>query len=310
MNNIIVIQTRPGIGDLCIFLSSIHEIAKQNKNYKVYLLTKERTRAKNILQNDNFIFEIIYIDREKFISRHSGIFGFFNMVQDLKKYRFQKAYIMHYSLRYHLVCFLLNIRQIFSYGFFKKNENISKKIYDSTLKWLSIKKFNSNAKIKILDFKGNKKNIIIGIGSSGPTRRWGVKNFYNLIKKISTIDKFNFYIAAGKNEKNEFKQLKKKFNKDINIFSLCDHQIYDALKIIKGSKMYVGTDSAFMHLSAAVEVKSFGLFGDTPTNYGEYTNYIIPILPEGYQFIGHGSDAMNKISSNYVFSIIKKFLCK
>ena len=30
MKKILILQTRPGIGDLCIFLSAMHEIAKKN----------------------------------------------------------------------------------------------------------------------------------------------------------------------------------------------------------------------------------------------------------------------------------------
>ena len=45
MKQILILQTRPGIGDLCIFLSSIHEIAKKNLDKEIILVTKKRTRA-------------------------------------------------------------------------------------------------------------------------------------------------------------------------------------------------------------------------------------------------------------------------
>ena len=65
MSNILIIQTRPGIGDLCIFLSSMHEIAKKNKDDKIFLLTKKRTQAKNILKDDLYIKNVFFIDREE-----------------------------------------------------------------------------------------------------------------------------------------------------------------------------------------------------------------------------------------------------
>ena len=77
---------------------------------------------------------------------------------------------------------------------------------------------------------------------------------------------------------------------------------------IKNSKIYVGTDSAFMHLSAALKVKSFGLYGDTPVNYAEYSDFIIPILPIGYETISHDSNAMEKISADHVYSQISDFI--
>ena len=63
-----------------------------------------------------------------------------------------------------------------------------------------------------------------------------------------------------------------------------------------------------MHLSAGLKVKSFGLFGDTPTNYAEYSSYIYPILPEGYKSISHNSNAMDKISVDHVINNLRNFV--
>ncbi len=76
MSNILIIQTRPGIGDLCIFLSSMHEM--QNKiKMTVFSINQERTQAKNILKDDRYIKNIFFVDRDNFGSKHSGISGFF-----------------------------------------------------------------------------------------------------------------------------------------------------------------------------------------------------------------------------------------
>ena len=103
MSNILIIQTRPGIGDLCIFLSSMHEIAKKNKGSNIFLLTKKRTQAKNILADDKYIKNIIFTDRGEKNSKHSGIKGFFRLLNELKNFNFSKVYIMHASPRYILL---------------------------------------------------------------------------------------------------------------------------------------------------------------------------------------------------------------
>ena len=59
--SICIVQTRPGIGDMCVFLPYIHLIAKNSKE-KVTIITKERSRAKDFLQYDPNILKIIYID--------------------------------------------------------------------------------------------------------------------------------------------------------------------------------------------------------------------------------------------------------
>ena len=46
MKKILIIQKRVGIGDFCVFLPSINEIAKFFKNHEIDILTQERTQAK------------------------------------------------------------------------------------------------------------------------------------------------------------------------------------------------------------------------------------------------------------------------
>tara|TARA_B100000989_G_scaffold288643_1_gene259556 strand:- start:49 stop:978 length:930 start_codon:yes stop_codon:yes gene_type:complete len=309
VSNILIIQTRPGIGDLCIFLSSMHEIAKKNKGSNIFLLTKKRTQAENILADDKYIKNVLFIERDNKNSKHSGITGFFKLKNELKHYNFKKIYIMHASPRYFLLGKLLGAKEVFSYGLFKKNENISSKIFEVTKKWLLINHYNTNATINITrNVENNTNNIVIGIGSSGETRRWSKDKMVNLITKINKKKKYNFLLVAGISEKLLADEIIENLNTNVNIESLCEKSIYDILTKIKNSKIYIGTDSAFMHLSAGLKVKSFGLFGDTPTNYAEYSSYINPIIPLGYKSISHNSKAMDKISVDHVINSVNNFI--
>jgi len=310
LNKILIFQTRPGIGDLVLFLSAIHQIAKQNKKHDIFLVTKERTRAKDVLKYDQHIKKIIYLKDFTKNKKMNLILQTINIYKRLKKYDFNKVYIFHYGIRYFFLCKLMKIKSIFSYEFLKKNENISKKIYTKTKEWLRIKKYNTSANIILdkafLNFK-NKNSIAIGIGSSGLSRRWKLDSFIKLIKLINQKKKFRFYLVAGKNEKKDALKIIKKC-KGININSLCDKSIDSIMRTIRGSKFYVGTDSAFMHLSAALKIKSFALFGDTPLNYAEYSKRIKPIIPKNYKTITHGSNAMSKITVDHVWSNIQEFI--
>ena len=309
MSNILIIQTRPGIGDLCIFLSSMHEIAKKNKDDKIFLLTKKRTQAKNILKDDIYIKNVFFIDREEVGSKHSGIKGFFRLLSELKEFNFKKIYIMHASLRYFILGKFLGAKKVYSYGLIKGNDNISNKIYNVTKKWLSISEFKTTSEINVVGKNSeNINNIIIGIGSSGLTRRWAIEKIVDLVTRINKKKIYKFFLVAGMNEKKLADEIISDLKNSVDIDSLCEENIYNILLKIKNSKIYVGTDSAFMHLSAALKVKSFGLFGDTPVNYAEYSDFIIPILPIGYETISHDSNAMEKISVDHVYSQISDFI--
>ena len=65
------------------------------------------------------------------------------------------------------------------------------------------------------------KNIIIGIGGSGPTVKWPIENWITLIDYLNKNFTTNFIIAGGKNEEVEFNLIKEKLRID-NIFSLCN----------------------------------------------------------------------------------------
>ena len=287
----------------------MHEIAKKNSGSNIFLLTKKRTQAESILSDDKYIKSILFTDRGEKNSKHSGIMGFFKLKNELKKYNFCKIYIMHASPRYFLLGKFLGAKEIFSYGLVKKNENISNKIFQSTKEWLSIDSYNTNAEINIkTKNKDNINNIIVGIGSSGVTRRWSKEKIISLIKKLNEKKKYNFLLAAGMSEKLLADDIVDILKDKVVIESLCEKNIYDILLKINNSKIYVGTDSAFMHLSAGLKVKSFGLFGDTPTNYAEYSSYIYPILPEGYKSISHNSNAMDKISVDHVINNLRNFV--
>ena len=59
---VLVIQQRPGIGDLVIFLPFIRKIVSKF-NSPVSILVKANSKADEILKNDKDIDQIIYLDR-------------------------------------------------------------------------------------------------------------------------------------------------------------------------------------------------------------------------------------------------------
>ena len=61
---VLVIQQRMGIGDMVIFLSYIHAIARK-ENCPVSILVKENSRADEFLNQDKHIDKIILLDRKR-----------------------------------------------------------------------------------------------------------------------------------------------------------------------------------------------------------------------------------------------------
>ena len=185
---ILAIQNRMGIGDMVIFLPYIEAVAKKY-NSQVTLLVKENSKAEHLIKDNKYINEIIILKRDQTKKGfHDGLNGFFRLVSDIKKYQFDKVLIFNSSLRYKLVCKFAGINDIYQYPLFKKkNQHIieaANKLLKNNFN-LEIKsdpvidvKDENVQKIKLkFNFSDEVKNILLGIGGSGPTKRIPPKVF-------------------------------------------------------------------------------------------------------------------------------------
>jgi heptosyltransferase-2 len=309
MDKGLIIQTRPGIGDLCMFLPYIQQIKEHNKDFQFTLITKKRTAAKQILKYEQSVNQIVYLEDEILEITKSKINNFFKILNFIKKNSFSKIYIMHFSIFWFLVAKTAGIKNIYKYGILKKNVDIYLNALEQNKRWLQNINLSSQTKIAYLQ-NNNKSNnqIIIGIGSSGPTKKWPTENYIELIKRISNKN-IIFYLAGGNNEiENQIANKIINEIKENKVESLCSLSIEEIMPIINSSKLYIGNDTGFMHLSAGLNIPAIGLFGDTPLSYANYTKNILPIIPENFKTVGHNSVAMNKITVDQVFNEVKKFI--
>ncbi|MFY8170377.1 MAG: glycosyltransferase family 9 protein [Candidatus Fonsibacter sp.] len=309
MNKGLIIQTRPGVGDLCMFLPYIQQIKEHNKDFAFTLVTKKRTAAKQILKYDQSINQIVYLEDETIATTKSKINNFFKLLNFIKKNNFSKIYIMHFSIFWFLLAKISGIKNIYKYGILKKNVDIHLNALEQNKRWLQDP--NLSSQTKIIYPQNNSKNnnqIIIGIGSSGPTKKWPTENYIELIKKINDKN-IKFYLAGGNNEiENQIANKIINEIKENRIESLCSLSIEEIMPIINSSKLYVGNDTGFMHLSAGLNIPAIGLFGDTPLSYAKYNKNIFPIIPANFKTVGHGSMAMNQITIGQVLNEVKKFI--
>jgi len=309
MDKGLIIQTRPGVGDLCMFLPYIQQIKDHNKNFQFTLITKKRTAAKQILKYEPSINQIVYLEDEILEITKSKINNFFKILNFIKRNNFSKIYIMHFSLFWFLVAKISGIKNIYKYGILKKNVDIYLNALEQNKRWLQDTNLSSQTKITYLQ-NNNKSNnqVIIGIGSSGPTKKWPTENYIELIKRIGNKN-ITFYLAGGNNEiENQIANKIINEVKENRVESLCSLSIEEIMPIINSSKLYIGNDTGFMHLSAGLNIPAIGLFGDTPLSYANYTKNILPIIPENFKTVGHNSMAMNKITVDQVFNEVKKFI--
>tara|TARA_B100001029_G_C14972669_1_gene401213 strand:+ start:27 stop:950 length:924 start_codon:yes stop_codon:yes gene_type:complete len=298
---ILIIQTKIGMGDMVIYLPYIHAISKKY-NKSVSVLVKNNSRAKELLDEDNHINEIIDLKKEM-----DGIGGIFKLSRELKKRNFDKVFIFNSSLRYNLIAKLAGIKSIYQYPLFKRKDNImlSAKIFTenitnkviSTEPNLVIKKSKNN-----LD--KNFKHVCLGISASGPTKRWDINKYIKLAEKINKKIRCKFYIAGGKNDIDLIKKFKNSsVGKDTLSFEKMN--IKETLQYILNCNLYIGNDTGWAHLSVALNVKAITIFCDSPVAaYGSYSSKMYTIEPEGVEKgkTTHDTLGSDKISFDEVYN--------
>ena len=303
---ILIIQQRYGIGDMVIFLPYIYAISKKF-GVRISLLCKKSSRAADILGEDEHIDEIITLDKDK-----DGLGGFFKLSKELRKRNFDKVFIFNSSLRYNLVAKFSGIKSIYQYPLFRSKDNIvhSAKVFTENVVDQII---STEPKLKIKNTKSsydkNFKHVCLGISASGPTKRWDIENYIQLCRELIKIKNCKFYIAGGKNDFELITKIKKS---DIgnNCESFENFSIKQTLPIIKNCDCYIGSDTGFAHLSAALGIKTLTLFMDSPVMaYGKYSSKMIVIEPEGEKnTTTHNTLGKDRISFKEVLIKAKEIL--
>tara|TARA_B100001057_G_scaffold111078_1_gene109165 strand:- start:218 stop:1144 length:927 start_codon:yes stop_codon:yes gene_type:complete len=299
---ILIIQLRPGLGDFCMFLPRCHEIALNNPNYDITVLTKKNTKADQLLFHDHLIKNVAFIDDNKRKMKLKDLFLF------LKKNNFHKVYSYQYGpkyLKYIILSRLAGIKEIYFYGVLKKKEDMVIKSIKSNEKWLGINITNFEGKIITPSIKPDHKKIIVGLGASGDNKRWPNNYFIELINKLNKRNEYYFILAGGVLEKKYIDEITS-ISSAKNFISLEKLNILESIEIIKNSDFFVGNDTGFMHVSACLNIKSFCLYGDTPSKDSIYNKNILPILPPRMSETYHDDLAMHKIKPEYVYNIIKE----
>ena len=309
---ILAIQNRMGIGDMVIFLPYIEAVAKKY-NSQVTLLVKENSKAEHLIKDNKYINEIIILKRDQTKKGfHDGLNGFFRLVSDIKKYQFDKVLIFNSSLRYKLVCKFAGINDIYQYPLFKKkNQHIieaANKLLKNNFN-LEIKsdpvidvKDENIQKIKLkFNFSDEVKNILLGIGGSGPTKRIPPKIFIEFMNLCLKNFKCRFFLATGnKNEEIEIMNEILSYHKNL-CTPLNELSISETLPIIKNCNIAVCNDSSFSHLSAGLGKPTIVLMSDTPLIYGSYSSKMHPLIPDGVEKVTHGTEGKERINPLKIF---------
>ena len=299
-----------GLGANLLHLSYCHQIARKHGPVTIITLCKN---LKDALSDDPLIENVYYLNKY-----HKKFFDIFKLSRILKEFNFEYLLIFYPSLRIYFAAKISGIKNVYSYNFLKKkNLHLVNAAKVFTENFLKIKNCSTETNFfikkeridKLLNELNNQSyKIVIGAGSSGPTTRWGSKNFANLMNNLNETGDYFFFILCGPNEKEIEKEILSNL-KNNNFLTLSNKSIYDVIPYLGLSDMYVGNDSFGSHVVSQSGKKSIVFLLDAPRAYTDYSKNYFRIIPEGYNIdeITHGTNAdPNLISVNEVFEVINK----
>ncbi len=283
-----------GLGSNLLHLSYCHQIAKR---YGPVTIITQCKKLREAINDDPLINDVVILEKKK-----KKLFHIFYLSKVLKKLNLDKLFIYYPGIRIYLAAKISGIRDIKYYkNIKKKNLHLVDAAKNFTSECLSLNSCptetrffvsNSNRKIGKNIIHEDKFNIVLGVGSSGPTTKWGVENYSNLINRLNLNNNFYFFLLCGKDENNLSNQIMSNINKK-NCSSLHDMTIKQLIPILTSCNMYVGNDSFGSHITTQSGIKSIVILLDSPRAYTDYSKNFYRIIPKGFDIdkINHGSKA-------------------
>ena len=321
--NICVVYTHHKLGDLIWQLPYIKAISDHHKQ-KVDLIVREKTQAKNILQDLNHINLINYNNFRK---------GFFYWVDVYKlmriylKNKYSHVYILDKVNKPAVAAKICGIKNIVGPGIgnqkkwltvknFLKQEDWNLSYSEQSQKILSInsislKEVYPNISININRLKNNNSDLLLpgkkisfGIDSFEDYKMWYEESFVKLAELLYQKNLFEqIYLICGQEKSYLANNIINLSNK--NYFINCSNKNLGGIVLaLKNSDFFVGNNSGPLNLSAALGVKSFGLIANDPIDELKYSKIQI-ITPENYDNLrDRNREGMKKLTVERVFKQI------
>jgi len=327
MNKVCLVYTHHKLGDLIWQLPYIKSISEYHK-IKINLIVREKTQAKNILKDLNYIDDIFYNNFRKGLFYWSDVYKLYKIY---KKEQFDYVYLLDKVNKPAIAAKFAGIKNIIGPGLGNQkkwltnknflNENDWKNNYsEQSQKFLKINSIPVNnlfpeININLKKFESNNldlikwgKKISFGVDSFEDFKIWQEENFIELADLLLQKKLFDFiYLICGRDKSYIAEKIIEHSGKDYFI-NCANKDLSGVVLAIKNSDFFVGNNSGPLNLSSALGVKSFGLIANDPVSELKYSR-IIPITPDDYKDNTWIRDrnAMRRLTVSKVYnSIIEK----
>lgn len=325
--NICIVYTHHKLGDLIWQLPYIKAISEHHQQ-EVDLIVRKKTQAKNILKDIKHINIINYNDFRK------GIYYWVDVIKLIKIYisnKYSHVYILDKVNKPAIAAKLSGVKNIIGPGIgnqkkwltvndYLTNEDWKLSYSEQSQKILSINSIKLNVKYPEIEidserFKSDNLDLVVkgdkisfGIDSFEDYKMWFEEDFIKLADKLYEKKLFDYiYLVCGPDKSYLADNIINNSKRDYFI-NCSNKDLGGVIFAIKNSKFFVGNNSGPLNLSAALNIKSFGLIANDPIDELKFSKIDI-ITPENYDNIRcRDRVGMKKLSVERVYEEILKGL--
>jgi heptosyltransferase-2 len=317
-----VIQVKQGIGDVIWHLPFIRAIAAAEPAGAVTFLTLPSSHAKDLLQAEPCIAEVIYFDHGGSELRRGLHLA--RLVMLLRRARFRRVWVLDRTVRPALAAALAGVPQRIGVGLgpqrlFITNAGIDRRhFHELPIDWLralmaamdvplATTEPNLTLPAALLAVVAERYRAaprpwtVVALGGSHPTKDWPTAYWKAFIDALRRRTAGSVFLIGGRQHSERAAELVAGQGGAMAI-NACDLAIAEAAALLRLADLFVGPDSGPMNLAAAGETPAFALFGTTPVL--RYSRFIHPIEPEGGQTL----DGMARIRPELVLARIEPYL--
>jgi heptosyltransferase-2 len=297
------VQPLPGIGDMVWHLQHIRALAR-HAGAPVTLLAKPRSRADEIFAAEDTVRDIIWMDRgaKGASGTHDGLRGLWRLIRTLRAGRFDAAVLLHHSasLAFATLAARIPLRQGYGIGaqrwFLNRGPYLPKAVWQQHRPLQRATLFLQAARIAMDESEPRlpiapatrltvqhrlrevkRPLVVLGIGSSEPTRQWGAPRFAALARALIDAGWPSLALVGGSGEATLQREICAALGDDAaRVVPALDWHLAETAALLAEASFYVGNDTGVMNMAAAVGTRTYALFGTTPALH--HSAQIVPIV--------------------------------
>ncbi len=334
-NRILIVNVN-WLGDVLFTTPFIKAIRK--KYPRSFIACMAMPRCKQILEDCPYLDEIIIYDQD---GEHKSILGKLKIIKELKKRRFDKAFLLHRSFTRALITFLSGIKIRVGYNTKRRGFLLTKALEEPPLNTHKVEyflniasKYGAETDDKSYEFfvrdsdrermndflrkcgvKGDNLLVVLNPGGNWPPKRWPKERFAKLTDRLSDELGAKIVITGAPKDFNLARDIVA-LSRARPINAAGSTSIGALAALMDRADLVVSSDSGPMHIAVGIKAKVIALFGPTSDSVtGPYGNGNYAVIKKRiecaipcYNFNCRDYRCMKAITVDEVFEKAKEML--